>query len=329
MAHVERHHRKPCGRSGCTHGFAKHGRSAKGACTVQDCGCSRWKSAKVDRETLRARWRDPSGKEHAKTFTRMIDANRFLARVEGDKLKGSYVDPDAGRTLFRVVAERWYATTKGLGPQTRRDYRSLLDVWVLPRFGALPVASVDTLAIEEWLADASSRLSPSRARRAYYVLRGVRGASWTPTRSRRSLARSGRPTGCWCASGPTRGCAGARSSSWRSATSTCCAAPSTWSGPRAAANATCISPGSSARSWAPTSVTAPTAPRIACSPRPEAARCTTATSRGATSRRPWAPPGCPRTPPSTPYGTPAPRSWRPRAPARRRSKSTSGTPTRA
>jgi hypothetical protein len=112
MAHVERHHRKPCGRDGCAHGFAKHGRSAKGACTVDGCGCTRWVTAAGDRETLRARWRDPAGKEHAKTFTRKIDADRFLARIEGDKLKGSYVDPDAGRTVFRVVAERWYATTK-------------------------------------------------------------------------------------------------------------------------------------------------------------------------------------------------------------------------
>ena len=177
MGHVEKHHRKPCGRSGCAHGFAKHGRSAKGVCTVKDCGCSRWISAEGDRETLRARWRDPAGREHSKTFTRKIDADRFLARIEGDKLKGSYVDPDAGRTPFRVVAERWYATTKGLGHQTRRDYRSLLDVWVLPRFGALPVVSIDTLGIEEWLADTKSRLSPSRARRAYYVLRGVLGAA--------------------------------------------------------------------------------------------------------------------------------------------------------
>jgi integrase len=177
MAHIERHHRKPCGRSGCAHGLIKHGRSAKGGCTVEDCACSRWISAPGDRETLRARWRDPAGREHSKTFGRMIDANRFLAKVEGDKLKGSYVDPEAGRTLFRVVAERWYATTKGLAYQTRRDYRSLLDVWVLPHFGARSVASIDTLAIEEWLADTKSHLSPSRARRAYYVLRGVLGAA--------------------------------------------------------------------------------------------------------------------------------------------------------
>jgi integrase len=177
VAHVEKHHRKPCARVGCAHGFARHGKSAKGACTAPGCGCQCWKAAPGDQETIRARWRDLSGKEHSKKFPRKLDAERFLAKVEGDKLKGSYVDPDAGRTLFRVVAERWYTTTKGLQPPTRRDYRSLLDVWILPRFGALPVAAIDTLLIEEWLADTESRLSPSRARRAYYVLRGVLGAA--------------------------------------------------------------------------------------------------------------------------------------------------------
>jgi integrase len=177
MAHVEKHHRRPCAREGCGHGFARHGKTAKGACTVEGCECACWRPAPGDRESIRARWTDPAGRERSRTFGRVIDANRFLAKVEGDKLKGSYVDPNAGRTLFREVAERWYTTTKGLQPPTRRDYRSLLDVWVLPHFGARPVASIDTLAIEEWLADAKSRLSPSRARRAYYVLRGVLGAA--------------------------------------------------------------------------------------------------------------------------------------------------------
>jgi hypothetical protein len=38
MAHVEKHHRKPCGRSTCGHGFAKHGKTTKGACAVDGCG---------------------------------------------------------------------------------------------------------------------------------------------------------------------------------------------------------------------------------------------------------------------------------------------------
>jgi hypothetical protein len=45
MAHIEKRHRLPCNRDGCAHGFAKHGHNAKGACTVDGCGCSRWITA--------------------------------------------------------------------------------------------------------------------------------------------------------------------------------------------------------------------------------------------------------------------------------------------
>jgi hypothetical protein len=134
MAHVERHHRKPCARNGCAHGFPRHGKSAKGACTVDGCGCTRWRPDTDDRETWRARWRDPAGKEHAKTFTRKIDADRYLAEVEHAKLKGAYVDPKLGRTRFGELAERWHNTTAGLKPSTRHAYRVLLDLHVLPSF---------------------------------------------------------------------------------------------------------------------------------------------------------------------------------------------------
>jgi integrase len=152
MAHVERHHRKPCDREGCGDGFAKHGRSAKGACTREGCVCPRWRPAEGDRETLRARWRDPAGRERSKTFTRKIDADRFLVSVEDSKLRGAYVDPAAGRTLFGPWAERWYNSTAHLKPTTRRDYRKLLDQQVLPRFRDMPLAAIDTLAVEEWLS---------------------------------------------------------------------------------------------------------------------------------------------------------------------------------
>jgi hypothetical protein len=50
MAHVERHRRKRPGQP--------------------------------DLLTWRARWRDPAGKEHAKTFRRKLDAERHLVAIE-------------------------------------------------------------------------------------------------------------------------------------------------------------------------------------------------------------------------------------------------------
>jgi len=168
VGHIEKHHRKPCGRNGCAHSFGKHG-STKGACSR--CDCPRWVAQEGDRETYRARWLDPAGKEHAKTFVRKIDADRHLVTIEGDKLKGAYVDPDAGRVLLGAWAERWLEGKKALKPSTRRDYRNLLDHQVLPHFRDLPLSAIDGLMVEEWAAGlVAGGLSAKRARKAHAVL---------------------------------------------------------------------------------------------------------------------------------------------------------------
>jgi hypothetical protein len=87
------------------------------------------------RPRWRARYRDPAGRERSKSFTRRVDAERFLVSIEDAKLRGAYVDPAAGRVLFSEWAERWYNTTAHLKPSTRHDYRMLLDHQVLPEFG--------------------------------------------------------------------------------------------------------------------------------------------------------------------------------------------------
>lgn len=45
----------------------------------------------------RARYRDPTNRERSKTFPRKVDAERFLASVESAKLKGEWIDPEAGK----------------------------------------------------------------------------------------------------------------------------------------------------------------------------------------------------------------------------------------
>jgi integrase len=122
----------------------------------------------------RVRYRDPAGRERAKSFARKQDAERFLRHAEADKLRGQWVDPRQGRTTVRELGERWYATTVTLKAKTREDYRSLLHNHVLPVFGERAVASLDTLAVRGWLAGlVSGGLSPSRAKHAYYVLYAV------------------------------------------------------------------------------------------------------------------------------------------------------------
>ena len=46
----------------------------------------------------RVRYRDPAGRERAKSFARKVDAERFLRHVEADLARGQWVDPSmAGR----------------------------------------------------------------------------------------------------------------------------------------------------------------------------------------------------------------------------------------
>jgi integrase len=72
---------------------------------------------------------------------------------------------------FAAQAERWYATTAALKPTTRRDYRSLLDNHVLPRFGDWSLAGIDTLAVREWKAAmVEGGLGGKRAGKALAVL---------------------------------------------------------------------------------------------------------------------------------------------------------------
>lgn len=55
----------------------------------------------------RARYRDETGKEHAKHFPRKIDAQRWLDEVTASVVTGTYVDPKAGTITFAHWFTQW------------------------------------------------------------------------------------------------------------------------------------------------------------------------------------------------------------------------------
>ncbi len=123
-----------------------------------------------------ARYRDPMSRERARNFPRKVDAERFLALVEAEKVRGEWVDPEAGRVTVSEFSERWYATTVTLKPKTRAGYRSLLDSRILPYLGHLQLRRVDPLLVREWIADLQEhRISASRIRQARNVVHAMFG----------------------------------------------------------------------------------------------------------------------------------------------------------
>jgi hypothetical protein len=89
---------------------------------------------KRDNGQYRARYRDEAGKEHARHFTRKVDAQRWLDEVTASVVTGQYVDPKAGRMTFREYAERWRASQVHR-PSSQAHVKHLLDRHAYPTFG--------------------------------------------------------------------------------------------------------------------------------------------------------------------------------------------------
>lgn len=63
--------------------------------------------SKLQTGKWRARYRDDTGKQHAKHFARKVDARRWLDEIATSVVTGRYVDPQAGSMSFRSWYETW------------------------------------------------------------------------------------------------------------------------------------------------------------------------------------------------------------------------------
>lgn len=135
-----------------------------------------------------ARFSAPDGKERTKRFDRKIDAENWLQSNGGDIVRGTWIDPKAGKILFHDWADRWKETRVNLRPSTQERDFGYLDRYVLPTFGAMYLSSIDHMKVEEWVAELTGRgplpktdnrrrrpLSPSTAVKAHQILSKIMG----------------------------------------------------------------------------------------------------------------------------------------------------------
>ena len=121
----------------------------------------------------RARYRTPDGRERSKTFRRRADAERFLAVVESEKLRGEYVDPLGGRRLFADVVDDWLNSHVQLRPTTLEQRESRLRNHVLPHFGDRPIGSITRNDVQAWVNHRSEVMAPASVTVCYSYLAGV------------------------------------------------------------------------------------------------------------------------------------------------------------
>lgn len=95
----------------------------------------------------RARYRDDSGREHARHFERKADAQRWLNETTADMLNGRYVHPRAGRVTFAKWFEEF--TARQLWSENTATHAHYVAKSV--PFADRPLSSIRRAEIERWV----------------------------------------------------------------------------------------------------------------------------------------------------------------------------------
>lgn len=123
----------------------------------------------------RARWYE-GARERNKTFARKVDAERFLATVRADQLRGTYVDPH-DRTTVEEYAWRW-ASGRVHRPTSARRTASLIRTHIEgTTLGHRRLAAVLPSDVQAWASDRSKILAPSTLRLVVGTLKSIYGAA--------------------------------------------------------------------------------------------------------------------------------------------------------
>jgi len=114
-----------------------------------------------------ARFRDPGGHPHTKTFGTRADAARYLAAARVDIDRGDWFDPTAGQQSLTSYAATWISTRRVHGrpitPRTRERYESVLRTHIGPNLGAVALRDLDPGRVRRWYATLSDAATPGPA----------------------------------------------------------------------------------------------------------------------------------------------------------------------
>ncbi|MFV8316282.1 tyrosine-type recombinase/integrase [Mycobacterium sp. 23] len=129
----------------------------------------------------RAQYYGPDGRRHKAptTFVAKRDARAWLSLRQSEIISKAWQPPDAvqaPKISFGEYVETWLASRqvggRPLKDRTREHYRKLLDEYILPTFGSLPVASMTADDVRDWYASTLADKPTMRAH-AYGLLRTV------------------------------------------------------------------------------------------------------------------------------------------------------------
>lgn len=120
------------------------------------------------------RWRDPAGRERAKTFLKVTDARAFKTQIEHEVQRGLYIDRDFGKTPFGECAVGWLESKVDLRRSSWSRDESYLRNHVMDAFEKVGVGAMTKSDIQSWIRDLQGKgLSPGTIKHCFRILRSI------------------------------------------------------------------------------------------------------------------------------------------------------------
>ena len=94
------------------------------------------------RTTYQVRLRTPNGGQLKRTFRTLKEAERFVAEDRAARIRGTWVDPNAGKVRLDEFANHWLDQRTNLRPRTVELYEYLLRLHILPMLGSTTLDKV-------------------------------------------------------------------------------------------------------------------------------------------------------------------------------------------
>ncbi len=123
-------------------------------------------------------WIGPDSAAHSKAYERKVDAERFVAAVETDMLRGTYVDPRRGSVRIRDYAEdKFLPSLIHLRPNSVDTYASHLRTHVYPLLGDYRIGALGKVDVKAFVAAKTRELAPSTVETVVAILRAMLAAA--------------------------------------------------------------------------------------------------------------------------------------------------------
>lgn len=139
-------------------------------------GHVRQRELKDGSRVWRARYPKPGGngtEQIEKVFRTKREAEDWLVREASAQQQGTWSDPRQAERPFRDVIAAWRESWHRLSPTTKRRYESIIDNYLMPEFGSVPIGRITHAVVQTYVDRLVARedIAAGTVRNVYAVLR--------------------------------------------------------------------------------------------------------------------------------------------------------------